>query len=59
LDDVWVFFAFTLNWTAADAADPATRSAFLDATATALQRIKDSLAGSAGSARVDRLPATR
>ena len=58
-DDVWVFFAFTLNWTAADVADPATRSAFLDATATALQRVKDSLAGAVGPAGVDRLPATR
>ena len=43
-DDVWVYFAFILNWTAADVSDPVTCAGFLDATAKALQLVKDSLA---------------
>jgi len=58
-DEVWVYFAFILNWTAADASDPATRAAFLDATAKALQLVKDSLAAPMARASARGLPATR
>ena len=43
-DDVWVYFCFTINWDAAAEQDPATVVAWAEATAQALQLVKDSLA---------------
>jgi beta-lactamase class A len=56
-DDVWLYFAFILNWDTSTAdADPATLAAFLAATADALQVVKDSLDGRPNGPR---LPGTR
>jgi beta-lactamase class A len=43
-DDVWVYFAFILNWPGEEPSDPATFHAFINASGEALQLIKDSLA---------------
>jgi beta-lactamase class A len=43
-DDVWVYFAFILNWPNKEPSDPTTFNAFITATGEALQLIKDSLA---------------
>jgi len=58
-DDVWVYFAFILNWSDAAPTDPVTRDAFLKATATSLQLVKDALAAPLSSGPTGRLPATR
>jgi beta-lactamase class A len=42
-DDVWVYFCFTINWTAPAETDPATDIAFAGAARTALQLVKDAL----------------
>jgi beta-lactamase class A len=43
-DDVWVYFSLMINWTAAAEADPATSAAWVNASANALQLVKNSLA---------------
>ena len=43
-DDVWVYFASTINWTAPDQFDPTTAAAWVAATRRALQLVKDALA---------------
>jgi beta-lactamase class A len=42
-DDIWVFFCFTLNWTAPAESDPATVGAWAAAGRAALQLVKDAL----------------
>ena len=42
-DDRWVYFAMTINWTAAAATDPKTVNAFLAAGSQALTLVKDEL----------------
>jgi len=43
-DDIWVYFSFTINWTAKAQTDPATVAAWAAAASRALQLVKDSLA---------------
>jgi beta-lactamase class A len=43
-DDVWVYFCFTINWTAPAQTDPATVFAWAAASSQALQLVKDALA---------------
>jgi hypothetical protein len=43
-DDIWVYFCFTINWTAAAETDPATVGAWAAAGRAALQLVKDTLA---------------
>jgi beta-lactamase class A len=43
-DDVWVYFCFTINWTAPAETDPATVMAWAAAASKALQLVKDGLA---------------
>jgi beta-lactamase class A len=40
-DDVWVYFAFIINWPAPEQSDPATQAGWAKAGASALQLIKD------------------
>jgi len=54
-----VYFAFILDWADAAPTDPVTRDAFLKATATSLQLVKDALAAPLSSGPTGRLPATR
>jgi beta-lactamase class A len=42
-DDIWVYFCFTINWTAADQFDRTTVAAWADASSRALQIVKDAL----------------
>jgi beta-lactamase class A len=42
-DDTWVYFCFTVNWTAAAESDPATVGAWAAAGSRALQIVKDAL----------------
>ena len=43
-DDIWVYFAFTINWTAPEQSDPTTGAAWVAASRRALQLVKDALA---------------
>jgi beta-lactamase class A len=43
-DDVWVYFCFTINWTAPELSDPTTAAAWVAASRQALQLVKDALA---------------
>jgi beta-lactamase class A len=42
-DDIWVYFCFTINWTAAEQFDRATVAAWAEASSRALQIVKDAL----------------
>jgi beta-lactamase class A len=42
-EDTWVYFCFTINWTAAAESDPATVGAWAAAGSRALQLVKDAL----------------
>jgi beta-lactamase class A len=42
-DDRWAFFSLTINWFAPAGTDPATESAYLAASSTALQIVKTAL----------------
>jgi hypothetical protein len=55
-DDVWAFFAFTINWPSPEQSDPATQGAWATACAQALQLVKDVL--QAPGAGGGQLPAT-
>ncbi|MGI9051076.1 MAG: serine hydrolase [Ilumatobacteraceae bacterium] len=58
-DEVWVYFAFLINWPAAAQDDPATQAAWAIASANALQLVKDSLAAPTSGGFAGQLPATR
>jgi beta-lactamase class A len=55
-DDVWAFFAFTINWPSPEQSDPVTQEAWATACAQALQLVKDAL--QAPGAGGGELPAT-
>ena len=43
-DDMWVYFCFTINWTAQEQSDPTTAAAWVAASSRALQLVKGALA---------------